>query len=436
MRGKKSAVLGLLCFLFSAVASAEDVSQLKAEIADLKAKVAGIEAARAGEQASGSETLTSMKKNAAITISGEATLDVVVSHRDDGDRNGDNATARRENGDEIDNTSFNTGDAYLGFEIRASRNATLNILLDLDDFNDGAVNEGDLLEECYYLWENVCGKPWTIAFGKKGIDYGMDSSIGISDGFNTGAATWFTAREAADNTANPKNTNYHRQVGTNVFPGAQPTDLYAIETQYSWKGKARFYAAVFQNSTAMHEDRSADTLFFQSYAVKVELTPVERWSFQLSFMNRHEDSARRDTSAPRATVANWDNTENDQQSISAGFTYSGSALTVWGEYQHGFDWQYNDETTADVVGLGLIYAATGSIDLGLMGDWAGIDKAAGYDEERYWQVAVNATRKFDSGIYLTLEYAHLWYDGDATAANSGNVDREADVLAFRTGWAF
>ncbi|MCX7935927.1 MAG: hypothetical protein N3A66_11795, partial [Planctomycetota bacterium] len=256
-----------------------------------------------------------------------------------------------------------------------------------------------------------------------------------------GEVVWLSDLEQAG-----ANYNCHVGVGTNDLPAAQPSDIFQIEAQYRYKELARFLFTVFHNNDStgngamtrgMHEDRSDDTLFFQSFAAKVEVTPKEGLLLQASFINWHNDSmGDGDLRLASGTVADRDDACAAKQALSLGFTYDAKSIpfSFFGQYQHGWNWTYNRDVDADLATLAAIWHATEKIDFGLMGEYAWLDEVLGYEEERYGQAAANISYSFDNGITLILEYAHAWYDGDIDGA--GKVEREADMIGFRTAWEF
>lgn len=443
---KNCLALCAAAMLLTSGASAEDeIANVRAEVSDLKAKIAAAEAAAAAASGGEAEALTSLKKKGAIKIGGEFLIDCLHLRRDDGDPDGDgNPNEAGEDDDEISSTQFRTEDAYLSFEIRASADASLHILLDLDDMwerDQGAVAQDDLLEECYFLWENIAGSRFSLAFGKKTVDYGMDDAIGISTSIQEGEVIWLSAMEQAG-----ANHNAHAAAGTNDLPAAQPSDIFQVEAQYKWRDTARLTVALFQNNEStgggamtrgMHEDRSDDTLFFQSGAIKLDFTPKEGWALQLSAINWHNDSmGDGELRVGNGSLADAGDAVADKQALSIGFTCDLATLPLsfFGQYQHGWNWTYDRNVDADAFTLAGIWHAAQRIDVGLMAEAAWLDNAFGYDLECYSQIATNIAYSFENGITLILEYAHASYEGDLDGG--GKAKRKADMVGFRTAWEF
>ncbi len=405
---------------------ADDVASLKAELADLKAKVASMESTQMAPAASGDcESLTSMKKKGAIKIGGEGIVYVQVVRRDE------NPLALNGENDKIDITEFN-GEATLDLEVAASADAALKIRLDLEDFFDGAVQNTDLLEEVYFQFKNVMCMPLTINFGKKEVEaWGLDRTVGYNEGMSHGFAPVLNWNDGGSTPWSPANTI--GTVGTNNFISAEYDNMFTAEAIYSFQDLAKVYLAVFQNAnTGMHEDRSEDSLFFQSYAAKLELTPVEGLKMQTSFINRHVDSnGDKDLYGRKA--------EADTYAISTSIEYSPKCipLSVWAEYIHAWDAGYYNDADNDLVTIGAEYGLTENLTLGAMFEWANVDNSTTnlvYCDEDYYDITAALTYTLSSGITMSLQYEHEWYKGDIKTGS--DVDADADAILFVTGFQF
>ncbi len=425
MKMFKMGVGVLAAVLLTAVsAKADDVASLKAELSDLKAKVASMESTQAAPAACGDcESLTSMKKKAAIKIGGEARVFTAVVRRDD------NPTALNGENDRINITDFNA-DGYLYIDAEASQDAKLRIKLDLDDFFDGAVQNTDLLEEVYFQFKNVMCMPLTVNFGKKEIEaFGLDRYIGKDAGLYHGVAPVLNYNDGASVPASAANTI--GTVGTNSFVSAEYDNAFAAEAIYSFQDLAKVYLGVFQNAnTGMHEDRSEDSLFFESYAAKLELTPIEGVKMQTSFINRHVDS--------RGDSDIYGKAEADTKALSTSIQYDPKCLPIsmWVEYIHAWDAGYRSDAENDFLNVGAEYKLSDCWKLGGMFNWASIDNSttSAYADEDYYDLSGVITYTMSNGIELFLQYSHEWYEGDLRAG--GNLDADADMLLFCTRFTF
>jgi hypothetical protein len=400
---------------------AEDENNVREEILDMKAKVATLQASEESDICA--DSLIPLKRKGAIRIGGDVNVDLLVKRRDDLNRG------------DVNSTTFTTNSANLRFRVEASANSYLYLKLDLDDFRDAAVGETDLLEEVKYVWNNVRGSNWGLVFGKGEVPYGQDKTLGIIQSYHhndeidnsEGPAFLLAATENGTRDSN----NPHANVGNVSHPG-EVDNKYMLAANYTFQNKLKLEFALFQNATGMHEDRSDDTLFFQSFSARAWYMPVQNLTLQLSFINLHNDSARADTSARRGTA--YGNLEDDAKALSAAFDWTYRSVNVFGEYQHGWDWNFTDNYDTDTFQLGLAWDATSAITLGLMGEYLRIDDENNRLTDDYYKAVLSAKYRFDSGMFLILEYGHEWFDRDAS--RSQDYNRDGDMIAFRAGWTF
>jgi hypothetical protein len=294
-------------------------------------------------------------------------------------------------------------------------------------------------------------------FGKKEVPFGQDKQVGVlysyAHGQNTGRTSLFRATEA--NVNDPEFDNQHDTVGNAAMWAGEIDNVFQIEGIYSYKDLAKFYMSVFQSRTTtgggamtrgMHEDRSDDTMFFQSWAAKVEVMPVEGLKLQLSFVNEHVDSFG-DEDIALGPFGDVNYAEEDTQALSFAFDYKFKSVPVnlFGEYIHQWDWAWDDRGDADIFSLGLVWGVTENIDLGIQGDYCSLDLDDDngsvalinwYDDQDFWAFTTCITYKFDNGIKATLEYRHEWFDGDAAAAGQDDDDADADAIGFTVSWNF
>ena len=434
-------VTAMVClFLLSGntLVLADDSSSLRDELGDLRCKVGGLEAARAPAGGGDAASLTSLRKKASIQIGGDGAVDLIYKHRDD----------QTSDSDEVDSTEFHTNSANLRFKVSSGANTFLYIKLDLDDSWDSALDgagldQDDLLEEVKFVWNNVRNSGWGFVFGKGEVPYGQDKTLGIIQSFHHNDETYSsegpgfllagTEQSMAGDAANP-----HANVGRVAHPG-EVDNVYMIGANVNYRDFLRFEIALFQNNDnvltggfgrGLHEDRSDDHLGFQSFAARLWMSPVENLRMQLSFIREYNDTA----GDAGLTGNNW--AEEDQCALSFGFTYrlGQLPLELFGEYQHGWDWNYTDDYDTNTYQLGLIWSATESCSLGVMGEWLDIDDDNNDAEEDYGRVVLSAKHRLQSRIYMVLEYGYEWWDGDFD--NADDQDRSAHMVAFRTGWAF
>ena len=80
---------------------------------------------------------------------------------------------------------------------------------------------------------------------------------------------------------------------------------------------------------------------------------------------------------------------------------------------------------------------TESTKLGMMYEYLVADHedvgAMGINTEQFHKFVISAQHYFSNEMFLMLEYGFEYYNADLAGADD---DRDASVLAFRTGWAF
>jgi hypothetical protein len=377
-----------------------------------------MEAARMAQPATGdAESLTSMKKNGAIKIGGGIDAAAIFVHRDE-----DPTQIHGEN-DDIDVTSCEI-EADLKFEIAANKNVKAMIKIDLED-------DAQQMEEAYLEWTDVMGTGIKLAVGKKEIKaWGQDKIIFYEGGLNGGDSNIL---ETPAGSPDGSRGNQHDQVGTNNWMPSEIDNAWCVEASYAFNDIAKLTGTLFQNAAGQHEDRPDDSLFFESFAVKLELMPFDGFKGEISFINRHNDSM-----GDEDFFGN--DAEEDTYALSVGFTYKAKSVPVeiFAEWIHTWDNLYNDEQYADCVQLGLVWGVTENIDLGIQGEWAQIDTddvaVGAYDDEDYYSISLSAVYNFETGIYTGIEYTHHWFDGDRRQAD--DLDADGDQVALVTGWTF
>jgi hypothetical protein len=429
---------GVLCANF---ARAEDVSEMKAEMADMKAKMAAMELALAGGNSGGgdAESIQSMKKKGAVTIGGDVNVDILVKRRAD----------VTNSNDMVNSTEFSTNSANLRFKV-GQPDAYLYIKLDLDDpwsddKLDGIGDQDDLLEEVRFVWKNIRSTNWGMVFGKGEVPYGQDKTLGIiqsyhhSDGptSNEGPVFIVAGTEEAWDPQEYSRNNPHANVGSTRHPG-ETDNVFMVSVDYTYKNVLKFEFAVFQNNETygrgastrgMHEDRADDHLGFQSVAARMWYLPTDNLTFELSFIKKHVDSFG-DTDQYGKLA------EADAYAVSLGFDYTPRTvpLNIFGEYQQAWDWSHTSQYDLKIAQIGFMWNMSAAVKYGMMYEWLGIQGNNGQQNESYQKVVASLQYNFLNGMYSILEYGYEYYN--AEIGHGGDDARSGQLFAFRTGWAF
>jgi len=433
-----------LASLGSGLWAADETESVRAEMNALKTRIAAMEGAQMAPAAGGDcESLTSMKKKGAVQIGGDIELDTVVLHRDD-------VTSDT---DEVDSTGFYTSTANLNFKVSASKDTYLYLKLDLDDMwtrDGGAVNQDDLLEECYFMWKAIRGSAFDLRFRQGRGPLWPGQGCGDHRQLPPQQRHGQLARQDGPLRSGGRRRVGERQPargGREHQPPGEKDNVFMVEGTYTWKNLIKLESAVFQNNArrgggamtrGMFEDRSDDTLFFQSFAERLTWTPIENLKVLASVINEHCET-RGDSDWRDGVDLHGVDAEADQTAASLAFDWTLKCipLEVFGEYQHGWNWNYDDDYAVNIYQLGTIYGLTKAIDLisevEYMGIQADDNDADVANREDLWKLSIAGKYKFENGIYMTLEYCHEWYEQEDKV---GGDDRDADMVGFRTGWNF
>ncbi len=432
------AVTALLAAVPALPLHADDTATLREDAAALYDRMAALEAARAVSSpaevpggAVNATELRSLRRTASVRIGGELNVDVIVKHRED----------LPDEDDTVDSTEFRTNNTNLRLRADITDDTYLHFKFDLDGEGGDSPDRNDLVEEAQFVWRNLGGTAWGARLGKGEVPYGMDRTLGIIQSYHHNDAVYTdegpvilnAGTEGADSANSPANP--HANVGRTAHPG-EVDRVFLAQVDYTFRNQMRFELALFQNNdgtqnggaptAGMYEDRSDDTLLFQSMAGRVWFQPLERLLLQVSGIRMHNES-RGDTTlfGPEA--------EDDQYAVSLGFEWAPEAshgpLNLFGEYQHGWDWDYTDNYETDTLSLGALWRVNDRLGLGAMGEWLGIGE--GDADEDYFKLVLHTRYALESGVVFMFEYGREWFEGDTS-----QEDRTADVAAFRTGFRF
>jgi hypothetical protein len=173
---------------------------------------------------------------------------------------------------------------------KLANDVVLTVKLDVEDSG----SDGDLIEEAYVRLSRVGGptSPLEIAFGRKEIKAGQDIKLYEFD--------------------------------TLVHADEQDNSV-ALEFGVKLGDRAKLYVTDFLNrkaggTTAGDPD---DSFAFQSYAMKLELAPIDGLKINLSYLNLHNEAYSADA---------FGNTDQAQYAMGIDYRHAGSGLRVFLEY--------------------------------------------------------------------------------------------------------
>jgi hypothetical protein len=484
-----AAVVATAAFAVSGL-HADDGSQL----ADLQARIATLEAKMMAPAGAGdAEALTSLRKTGQVKIGGEVCVDVEVKRRDEANSADD----------DINSTEAEIDTADLSLEIAAGTDTHVGLNFDMTSSGDA-----DFLDEVVFVWDNVRGSNWGLVLGKTEMPFGQGKDNLISGSFvddgspqimrntentnhegnytggfsNPGGVANNQTRPAADADEN----GHQDPMLMGNWQGDTDHKIGLIAT-YKYKELGSLEMAVFQDTSDMHEDRSADN--FQSYALRLKVKPMAGLTITGSFLHRYDDAADDEqaymadvaTAAGAAytggravasivgtnaavllnkliqeninvtggvntghvTQAEYDAWAPRRDSSSFATSLAFDYVTKDEKWEFFGEWIYNSsvnhyaDLTANIFSVGAIYAVTPKISIIAEADAALLDnevfeKLGVKFNENVYRAALGAQYTMDSGIYFLVEYSHEWYDTDIDQWDDGS----GDMIGFRTGWTF
>ena len=486
----RTATKMLMCLAAVLVLTATTVrADDPAEIADLQSRIATLEAKMMAPAGGGdAETLTSMYKKGVVKIGGEFKVNVEHRHTENAD----------DSNDEVDQTIWSE-EVDLFMRVDAGADSYAHFKFEMDR---GAP---DLVDEAYYMWKNVRGSGWSILFGLGDVPFGQyignayldpcsDGGMLLKDtpgGDDNVAAKWTTRAFPTAAVSDPtpdrmyEGQHYERSVITGDVWQTCPDEMLTLGAAYTFREIVTLEASLFQHDSDVYEDRSHDTGFFESYALRLSGSPMEGLDLSVSFINTHdnmfdedgEDDNHADNGrdidvlgqraaynmyriiAERTAAGTMSATQYNRMTGSGGVAQYTSEMNpniralslagnyetpngkwnVYAEYIHTWNANHYEHVDTDTVTAGMVYALTEKVDLIGEFGWVGIDNEAwdahnsGLDfEEDVYTMELAASYTLDNGISFLLGYRHEWYENDL----GGWGDTDADLIGFETAWKF
>ncbi len=351
-----------------------------------------------------------------LRIGGEFATDYLYRYHDDG-----GGRRRYDAGWQGNNTN-------LRFQVNATRQTYAYIKLNLLQKTSDPHTD-DLVEEARIVWDQIAGGPWGMVFGKGEVPYGQDRTLGIIQSYHhndgTESAEGPTILTRPHDRIDPLDiAAAGERVGRTAHPG-EVDNVWMGGVNFTWRDQLKLEFALFSNTDGGGEgvmlEGKSDDFGVESFAARAWWnTPVDGLVTEVSFIREHSRvRGDRDRFGQAAVEA--------QYALSCGFTWDlpGTPWEFFGEYQHGWDWNYTRGYHTNTLQLGAIYEITPRFHFGLMGEWLGIEDRGEHDD--YQRIVGSAKYRFENGPYVILEYGYEMLDAG-----------EADAHAFglRTGWSF
>jgi hypothetical protein len=295
------------------------------------------------------------------------------------------------------------------------------IVLDLAEWDANPAAGQDLVDQAYFAWEDLNCSKLDIVFGKADTNYGLDKYAGIMPGIQDGGL--YVADGQYDGVAGTS-------AATQILLPTGATSVYKIGLTYDldW---AVWTFDLFQNRSAVGpgaDGSTEDDLLGESWNTTLTFNPTESLMVKAGFQILEDENI------------NGGGQEEDYKSVSLAAVYTTCDWEFWAEYQHGWDVAYDPGADYDGISVGAMYTLSEQWALYALAEYGEVDglddslnnNNAATDEE-YTQFQLGAIRTLDSGITMTVEYAHQEIE-TRTAATT--IDQDGDSFGIRFGYSW
>jgi hypothetical protein len=241
-----------------------------------------------------------------------------------------------------------------------------------------------------------------------------------------------TPDDAAGRPANPG-----RNLENPPMRPGQLDRVFLAGAAYGWEDRRRLEMAVFQPDRGAYAPRlrnrgpggwrenGSDI----GFSARLWWRPVESLTLEGSAVLAHSDDMGR--AWLRTDLPNGTGARKNAFALSLGFDWRRDPWHVFGEYQHGEDWNFSRGHDSDIWQVGLARS---------WGDWRvggmaeGLRLAAGGRVDAYYKLALNIRYAAPAGWFVMAEYGREWFrrreDGHRTAKADG------DFAGVRVGIVF
>lgn len=356
------------------------------------------------------ESLRSSEGNATLRIGGELFTDYIGSIYE---------------GNSIEGVGYQGAwyvhNTNLRFDFNINNELKASIKLDLSD--SPYRSDTKVMEEAMVIWQSVCGGPIGLFFGVGEVPYGQDRTLGIIQSYNHTEGNGSSEGPIILNA--PVFAEYNNRDSVVYHPGEIDRVVMA-GISYTWQDILKIELATF-NSCGFDDqignynrDDPVGNSGFESFAGRVWWnTPIEGLVAEISGVRKYEkqrgDNRVFGSNALRAEYA-----------VSVGLDWDvNNQFEIFAEYQHGFNWGFQEGYNTDTISVGSLYALTDKLSLGGMVEWLHIsDNGQVTDLNKF---VLHTQYKFANGVFFIAEYGAELYNWDGAITN---------MFAFRTGVSF
>ena len=304
--------------------------------------------------------------------------------------------------------------ANLRLTVDVNPNITAFFKLDLTG-NQTSQDDEEILEEALLVMRAVGGTGLELFAGRGRAPYGQDVTLGMIQGY-THAANRIESAQGRLFIVDPPDDGFHPGgpgTSRHAFAPMRPGQFDRVSVAgaaYEWDSRLRVELAAFQPRTTEYDHRLSRRGSGSDLGVAARLwwRPLEDLTFEVSGILAHSSDMgrlflRTDLNPGTATRTN-------AYAMSAGFDWRPSPWHVYGEYQHGWNWNFTKDYDTDSAQLGVAREIAGAWRLGAMGEWLRIRDPLGKNTvDQYYKLALNIRYDLGSGAFVLLEYGNEWF---------------------------
>lgn len=372
--------------------------------------------------------LVSLRKNAIVRIGGELRVDYAYrSMRSHG----------REREISLKSGDLSVKNANLRIAADVHPNLKAIFKLDLSANSDPSRDRDEIFEEAIIVMRAVGGLEFFS--GKGRAPYGQDITLGMIQSYHHAANRADSSEGSVfivdpPDAANPDDPD-HPPLAP-MRPG-QFDRTFMAGAAYQWDERWRVELAAFQPNWYEYRRRLAEWDDYRGgaeigAAARVWWRPMEDLTVQVSgIMARSNEMGR---PGKRLDVPDDARGRSLAFAVSAGFDWRKGPWRVFGEYQHGWDWNFTEGYDTDAWQVG-VARELGRWRFGGMVEGLYIRDPARQDtEDDYYKVALNIRRDFSAGLYVLAEYGHEWHRRQRR--NARDERRRGDYFGIRFAFSF
>lgn len=385
------------------------------------------EVSRYGEAAG----LVSLRKNAVVTIGGEIRVDYSFTSMR-------TSVIQPKIDSRIGDLSLRQANIRLVADVHPNISAIFKLNLSAD--SDRSRDRDEVLEEALVVMRSVGGTGLGFFAGKGRAPYGQDVTLGMLQSY-AHAANRLDSAEGRVFIVDPPDDVTPANPGQLPVAPMRPGQFdrtFMAGASYEWSPRWKVEAALFQPNDFEYSERLRNRRSEREgsdigAAARLWWRPIEDLTLEASAMVTHSGAMARVEN--RLDVGPDAAGRKFAYAVSAGFDWRRGPWRVFGEYQHGWDWNFTKDYRTDSWQIGLARDFATGWRAGGMAEGLRIgDKEGRHTVDNYYKLALNVRYMFSSGLFVVAEYGHEWFRRDRNEVLADK--RRGDFFGLRLGFSF